>query len=168
MILTFEKIRELYWNEKDSQKLQELPKNFFEDVADYLKKREDENIRSVVMDLINRRNRKVLNMALSHIKTKTYPSGLTEKEKILFEDILNSLKNFRTGIFTNIDLKEEAKKTIETKNEKDGFVVIKESLPCFIGPDMKTYRLKKGDKVYLPKDLRELLIKNDACSPICD
>lgn len=173
MVLTFEKIREVYWNEKDNQTIQELPKNFFSEVSDYLKRDGNETVKNIIEDLLNRRERKILSLSLTAMRTNTFPvSNLTEDEKLLFENILKNLNEFRKSIFEDkkfeiSEQKEEKEEPkMDVKAETDRLVLINENLPCFVGPDLKTYRLKKGDKIYLPNDLLNLLMKNNYCEVI--
>jgi len=173
MVLTFEKIREVYWNEKDNQTIQELPKNFFSEVSDYLKRDGNETVKNIIEDLLNRRERKILSLSLTAMRTNTFPvSNLTEDEKLLFESILKNLNEFRKSVFKDkkfeiSEQKEEKEEPkMDVKAETGRLVLINENLPCFVGPDLKTYRLKKGDKIYLPNDLLNLLMKNNYCEVI--
>lgn len=178
-MLTFEKIRELYWNEKGSQKLQDIPENFFVDAAEYLRG-DDETIKTAINELIESRQSKILKMAVMSLKSPVAKHhNLTKDEEKLFSIVLNSLKEFRSNILEGKVTEETAdddKNTYRTTEPeekdaqikagdgvKEGFCMIKENLPSFIGNDMKTYHLRKGDKVYLPKELMSLLVKTGAC-----
>lgn len=167
MILTFEKIRELQWNEKNNKNLQELPKNFFQDVKEYLARTKDNYSKIVVEDLIDMRIRKILNFAINYFKTKEIPKNMTEQEKDLFESILSYILNFRKKYieveskieekdFINEKLKEEKDRKVET-------VIVEKDIGPFVGTDLKVYNLKKGEKIVLPEDLKNLLIKYEYC-----
>lgn len=173
-MLTFEKIREIYWKEKESQKLQEIPVNFFRDSSEYMKGG-DEPIKAAINDLIDSRQNKILKMAFISAKTGTpKPQNMLPEEEPVFCSVMSSLKGFRSNILEGkpaaISVISEKTPSCETETAsstqekiKEGFCMIKESLPSFIGNDMKTYHLKKGDKVYLPGDLMSLLVKKGAC-----
>lgn len=181
MVLTFEKIRELYWIERDRKELQELPENFFQELREYLKKKgDDEQVKNVAMDLINRRVKKILEAALIYTQTKIYPINLTEEEKVLFEEILKIIKRFNdlvfeitsssveeTNFIENIENKgikqkeENNDQTTDREKKQNNEVIVKEDLPTFVGPDLKVYTLKKGEKVELPKELKEFLAKKN-------
>lgn len=177
MMLTFEKIREIYWKERESQKLQEIPENFFGDSSEYMKG-SDEPIKAALNDLIDSRQSKLLKMAFVAAKTgSSKPHNLLREEEPVFYSIVNSLKDFRSNILEGKTPANHPEKSEETRSApceaghvsgtqekiREGFCMIKESLPSFIGNDMKTYHLKKGDRVYLPSDLMSLLVKNGVC-----
>ncbi len=188
-MLTFEKIMELYREEKKSDtKLQKMPEDFLLEASEYLKG-SDETIKRVISDLMFSRQQKILKMALLSVRTESLskPANLMACEENLFAEILNTLKSFRSRMVNlegmmkhmpEISLENDAESSVspalETmqspqplptaqKTETDGFCLIKETMPSFMGTDMKTYHLKKGDKVYLPKDMREFLEKKGIC-----
>lgn len=185
MILTFEKIRDLQRNEKDSKNLQELPKNFFQDVNEYLNRTKDNYSRFVVEDLIDMRIRKIVNLAINYFKTKEIPKNLLEEERKLYDIILNYISNFRKnvlegksfqeeGIAIKIDEKTDSLKDniqeiknlkieLEVKKEKNSSIIVEKDIGPFVGPDLLIYNLKKGERVTLPEDLKNLLIKYGYC-----
>ncbi len=169
MVLTFEKIREFYWEEREKKELQELPKSFYAELSEYLKRKGDEQAKNVAEDLINRRLKKMMDFALVYLKTKIYPMNLTEEEKVLFEEIVRSLRRFNEIILNRevvVEEKKDEEKADREGKPKDGMVIVKKSLPPFVGPDLKIYKLKKDDKVYLPEELKELLIKKGVVEEI--
>lgn len=177
MVLTFEKIRELYWAERDKKELQELPENFFKELNEYLKKKgEDKQIRQVVNDLINRRLKKIIESAILYLTTKIYPINLTEEEKVLFKEILECIKRFNEIIFTSNEERVARENTKEDESRKNNSnhnsnpreetFIVKKSLPPFVGPDLKTYKLIEGEKVKLPKELKEFLLKKNVIAKI--
>lgn len=169
MVLTFEKIRDFYWKEKNSHNLQPIPKGFYSEISPYMLGK-DEIIKNVINDIIDRREAKILNIALSSLKSSSYakPSNMSDEEEHLLEQILGSMRLFKAGISgasAQAPQKTEPDKMQEEKKEpeSDGFVIVKENIPSFIGNDMKTYHLKKGDRVYLPDDLKRLLLERGIC-----
>jgi DNA replication initiation complex subunit (GINS family) len=184
-MLTFEKIMELYREEKKSDtKLQKMPEDFLLEASEYLKG-SDETIKRVISDLMFSRQQKILKMALLSVRTDSLskPANLMAGEESLFAEILSTLKSFRSRM-ANLEgaikqMPEVSLEDVESPNlpepasaaqlpdsqktETDGFCLIKETMQSFMGTDMKTYHLKKGDKVYLPKDMREFLEKKGIC-----
>ncbi|GEM_PF-1320464 len=163
MILTFEKIRALQWKEKNEKKLQELPENFYEELREYVEKSKQDNAILVAKDLIDTRSRKIFDAVINYFKTKEIPVNMTKEEKEMFYTVLEIFSNFRESLFKEFI---HQKEKIEEKKEEvkeSGFVIITENLPCFIGPDLKAYELKKNDKVFLPEDLKSLLLKYGYC-----
>jgi DNA replication initiation complex subunit (GINS family) len=193
-MLTFEAIRDLERGEREAKTLQELPDNFLDEVREYITKKESvpekgsedlkeiETVKGSLKRLFEIRERKIVEQAISSIKTGFPTENLTKSEAELHSFILEKLKTHRERFFADIkkpsEIKEKAK-TEETKEvpeketkeepvkkepleEKQAeFQVIKE-LPEFVGPDMKTYRLKESQILKegdLPKSLNELLLK---------
>ncbi|MBI5347518.1 MAG: DNA replication complex GINS family protein [Candidatus Aenigmarchaeota archaeon] len=158
-MLTFEKIRDMERMEKNSKNLQKLPENFLKDVKEYLEiKRgldilEVESARNTVKRLFELREQKLVNLALYSARTNMPVENLTEREMELFSRITDSIKSFRVDF-------DEPYSVAEKPAEKERRFRVMKHLPEFIGPDMKTYTLNKGDVTVLPDELAELLAKN--------
>ncbi len=166
-MLTFEAIRETERAERENKKLQELPENFFDLISDYMRKKEKikdktsldileiENAKNTIKRLIDLREKKVTDIAIMSARTDLVPENLTVQEKILFEEIVNGLKIFRSKITEQMK-----------KKPKEIVYKVKKSIPDFIGPDMKVYNLRENSIISLPKDLADLLINEDVLEKI--
>jgi DNA replication factor GINS len=161
--ITYELIRKIQREEQASTKLTKLPENFFEAVAQYIEKKlqtekkstlEIKNIQMLVEDIFNRRERKILNLAIIGARTNIPPENLLEEEKIFYEQLVNTIKKRREEKLEKI-LKGE-------KKEFATLVVFKEDVPQFLGADEKMYGpFKKGDIARLPEEnVKILLSKN--------
>ena len=171
-MLTFQKIREVQREEKDTTDLQDLPDTFFKDVKDYLKRKENvedktdseqreiDNIKNTIKNIIELREKKLINSTLYAVRTGMPPENMTPSEKKTYEIIKKALKELRKDFFEKVERGEEItqKETPEPKEKKDKYIVKKE-VPPFVGPDLKEYNLKKGKRVDLPKPLNDLLLK---------
>ncbi|MBI4895334.1 MAG: DNA replication complex GINS family protein [Candidatus Aenigmarchaeota archaeon] len=166
-MLTFESIREIERSERDSKKLQKIPENFFDLVIDYMDKKdrirektslellEIENAKNTVKRLLDLREKKVMELALACSRTGTVPENLTIVEKDLFQRTIDILRKFRDSV------------SDEMKKKPSEIVYkVKKSIPDFIGPDMKVYNLRENDIVSLPRELVELLIKENVLEEI--
>ncbi|MBI5332675.1 MAG: DNA replication complex GINS family protein [Candidatus Aenigmarchaeota archaeon] len=161
-MLTFEAIRNVERDERENKKLQKLPDNFFDTVRDYLKKKEEmkdkssldaleiENAKNTVKRLLDMREKKVIEIAIMSSRTGLAAENLTDEEKRLFEQAVTSLKDFRDNIYAQ--MKKEPAETVYK---------VKKSMPDFVGPDMKNYSIRENDVISLPKDLADLLIKEN-------
>ncbi len=161
-MLTFEKIRELERVERDGKKLQNLPDDIMNQLCDYLRRKEKtkdkssadlmelENVKNTIRRFFEFRERKLLTSVLDTIRTGLPPENLTREEEKVFYELVFSLKHFREAFF------EELQK--EPGQEKPVYKV-KKTIPEFVGPDMKTYKLTENELVELPKELEELLLK---------
>ena len=192
-IITYETVYETLRKEKFKNDLQQLEENFFNDVLRYMTERKKtllsseskdsifaseniiktkkqiENIQKIISELYERRETKLIQLALTASRTN-YPqdsSSMTFEEKKLYFDLVNKLNTYRENILNNIlsgkipELKEES--------NKDELKLIKflESVPQFIGDDLKTYGPFETEEVAnLPKRVSEILLKNKRAEEI--
>lgn len=158
--ITFELIRKIQREEQTSPKLTRLPENFYEKLSLYLEQKrklseenrkvalELKNVKALVEDIFNRRERKIINQAIITVRTKIPPENLTEEEKEFFDDLVKTIG-------------ERRKKTlgeILSEKKEGNLVVFKEDVPQFVGSDEKVYGpFKKGDKAKLPEENVKIL-----------
>ncbi len=202
--ITYETLFELLRREKGREDLQALPENFFEDVVDYLKDKskilektgmfaEDEvektriqlqNIKKIIKELYDRREKKITVMALDKARTQSNiidTSSLLGEELSLFNTVEGNLSNFRQSILHNIinqkipeAVKQEAQtlnitlkpaKDIEDKTEEgNSNAVIKflHAVPKFVGKNLEIFGpFMEGETTELPKELAEVLVKKE-------
>jgi len=159
-MLTFELIRELQMREKEEKQLQPLPPKFYEELKEYLdSKREDEISKSMALDLIERRLRKMLTLLPSCLRARIEPKNLSPEEREIFRRMGEVVTQFLSFSFQPI--KEEPR---EEKKEK---VVITRNLKPFVWRDMKVYELKEGEVIEdLPDDLKEFLLRHQCCKVV--
>ena len=158
-MLTFDSIRDVERAEKDSKKLQKLPEDFFDQLADYFIRKnsmsdkasadiiEMENVKNVIKRLIDLREKKLVEMALINARTGTLPENLTKNEQQIFQGIVGNIKNLRNSIFSCFD----GSKIPRYRAIKD--------IPKFVGPDMKTYEFAEGQIVDVPQQINDFLLK---------
>ena len=145
-MITFDGIRDIHRVEESSKILTKLPESFVSDVSDYLKEKSgneaDKAINSL-QSIFNIRMMKIFEMACIKIK----PENMVEEESEMFGEIASVIEKNENWFLQDSDTSE--------------FEVL-EDLPAFLGPDMKTYTLKKGQiivKNTLPTTLNYFLIK---------
>lgn len=163
--ITFEFIRKIHLSEKNSTTLTKLPENFFLSSINYLNKKkktisnddrkstlELRTIERLIEDIFNRRERKILNLAIISARTGLPPENLTEEEKTFYNSLLDLIKSRRETslkIFSSTDIP-------KNKNK----VTFKENVPAFVGSDMVTYGpFKKGDIAVIPEDNMKILLE---------
>jgi len=207
--ITYETLYEILRREKTRDELQKLNQGFFSDVAKYLKEKEEfleqsrkkedmfsneekdkvdkqiENIRKILKDLYEKRERKIIKASLDVSRTPSInidTSVMLKEEKEFYDNILNLLNCFRKGILLNIqqaklpEIKKQAKINQESKEKKDGednrknkeedkkeenikSVKIIHSVPKFVGPDLKEYGpFEDGEDIKVPLDIADVLI----------
>lgn len=169
LMLTFEKIRDLERQERETKDLAKLPDKFLEDVAEYLERkkgsddRETKNIENTLKRLFEHRERKLLELVLYSAKTGQNVDNISSYEKECFDSLLSLFRDHRnkiSSVFSSTITKKEIKAPEpETRNE---YYRVKRTLKTFVGPDLKNYTLKENDvieKESIPKNLRDLLLE---------
>lgn len=162
--ITYELIRRMQREEQKLPKLSRLPENFFNAIAGYLSQKrslmerdsrkdflEIKNVERLVEDMINRRERKIMNAAIVYARTKIQPENLLEEEKSFFNSMVALIKGRRDGLLDRI---------ISSEEGGSNMVVFKEDLPEFVGTDTKLYGpYKKGDTANLPMENATVLLQ---------
>lgn len=162
-IITFEAIKKVYDEErKHDNKLSPIQDDFFKKAIDYLnikkqmaKSKNDEkslievkNLERILEEIFNIRERKIVNLALIHVRSKIDIKNLTSNEKNVFEAIVKVLSESR----------ENFKKAIKGKIS---YIVFKTDYHQFVGFDGKKYGpFRAGDKVNIdeiPKEFIKIL-----------
>ena len=124
--ITYETLFELLKREKDTTDLQKLEPNFFNYFVDYLNEKKNmlnkedtlfsydekkkvekqiENAKRIIKEIYERREKKILNIALMKSRTKSNvidTSALLENEKMFFDEIVKVLNLFRNEVINNI------------------------------------------------------------------
>jgi DNA replication initiation complex subunit (GINS family) len=127
--ITYETLFELLRREKNRDDIQKLDQNFLDEAADYIKEKTDvakqqkekndlfaaeetrkaelqiANIKKIMRELYNRRERKIIYMAIDASRSSTSlvdTSNLLNKERIIFDEMVNLLNKYRQGILFHI------------------------------------------------------------------
>lgn len=162
--ITYELIRKVQREEQKQPKLTRLPDNFLDSVSSYLQQKrqltlkdekkvalEVKNAERLVEDIFNRRERKIVNLALIAARTRMQPDNMTEEEKAFFEELTSMLKNRRDRMLG---------KVLKAEKELVSMVVFREEVPAFVGADGKTYGpFRKGDVAKLPEENVKVLLE---------
>lgn len=209
--ITYETLFELLRREKDRGELQKLDSSFFNNVLRYLKdkqaildkqqgdmasvedkkKTEDqlENVRKIIKDLYNRREKKIVNMAIDKSKNKSAivdNSIFLKEERELFDSFVNVLSNGRENVLFNvIGLKEPVSLggVVEQKKDLVGEIVHKEevmkkdtklvrflsAVPKFVGKELEEYGpFEEEDIASLPIEIANVLINKKRVEEITE
>ncbi len=201
--ITYETLFEILKREKDMADLQKLDANFFENFVEYLNEkkkmmekedalfsydekkkveRQIDNAKRMAKEIYERREKKILNIALIKSRTKSNiidTSALLENEKRLLDDAEKVLNHFRESIIRNVmegrgpDLKDFFKgpievegsadisnpKTEETREKDTKLVRFLASVPKFVGKELEEYGpFAEEDIANLPSEIANLLI----------
>ena len=192
--ITYETLFELLKREKDTTDLQKLEPNFFNYFVDYLNEKKNmlnkedtlfsydekkkvekqiENAKRIIKEIYERREKKILNIALMKSRTKSNvidTSALLENEKMFFDEIVKVLNLFRNEVINNIITGEYASKAAvesEKKDEKNmpgedkstKIVRFLYAVPKFVGKELEEYGpFAEEDISKLPGEIADVLI----------
>jgi DNA replication initiation complex subunit (GINS family) len=190
-VLTYETLFELVMREKGREELQKLDETVYADILAYLSQKKElsrssemadsnehlmqqlRNIKRLIKELYERREKKIINLALMRSRTGSDAmdlSVLLEPERMLFLSLVEKLDNARSEIIGSI-ISERAKpaaieKPVEVPKpeEKTSSCVVKflSEVPRFLGKELEVYGPFNKDEVQeLPKELADLLIARE-------
>ncbi|HLC86457.1 MAG TPA: hypothetical protein VJG30_04185 [Candidatus Nanoarchaeia archaeon] len=192
-VITFDSLYEALRLEKYKTELQKLDKNFYKKSVKYLEekkailksqeskdsvfanesiiktKRQLENTRMIIKELYEKREAKIINMALFNSRSAGSvqdTESLLEEEKDMYNTILGIFNNFRINVLYNLlegkgpqKVKETNTTTEEVKSNK--LVRFTEAVPKFVGNDLNIYGPYEAEDVAnLPGKVAEILVKN--------
>lgn len=204
VVLTYETLYELLRKEKARPELNKQDENFLRDALNYLRERQQAyddnlakndifsqserdklhiqitNIRKILRDTYDLRERKILTMAVNHSRTGAYipdTTNLQPSETDMFNAICGILKQYRAGIlYRLIELREPdvmptilsipAKKETQqeqqaiTKDNNQKTVRFLDTVDQFVGEELETYGpYVPNDIAKLPNTLANILIE---------
>lgn len=159
-MLTYETLMGMLGKEKTSNKLINLPPDFFTLAQAYLDKKEKlktkadswelDSAKRILQDIVELRERKILNHALFFVRSGVRPENMVEEELQFFNRLVEVIQDWQG----------KKKALLEAKQKPRMLVAMLEAVDRFVGLDMKTYGpFKPGDITTLPKENAELLIK---------
>ena len=176
--LTYDELFDTYLREKSQEELQQLAPDFFERLAAYmsnkqaavrtsatdtfsLQKKEKalhqmRNIRKVIQDLYDRRERKIVQMALVKARTDSPAldfSAFSPEEQLLFDSLAEVLGKARTEKLT-------ALLDVPVGPEQERAVVFLEDMPAFMDKQLQRHGpFKAEETARLPATLAAMLIE---------
>jgi DNA replication initiation complex subunit (GINS family) len=198
--ITYDLLFDIIRIEKSRDDLQKLDDKFYKDVADYIITKESVitnpntptgereltriqlgNIKRLLIELYDRREKKIINLAIYKIKTSSgmiITDSLLAEEKILFEKLCLELSKYRlsiidnviTGKAPNMDLvhvSETVKSSVRVPSIVDDSeysssvrsVRFTRPVPRFLGPELEVYGpFEENDIASLPSKIADVLV----------
>ncbi len=199
VVITYETLFELLQREKERVDLQRLEPTFFTDTISYIKEkkkileaknesvfaseekkkteRQLENIYKILKELYERREKKIISVALDKSRTKSNlidTTALLNEEKVFFDAVTHLLDVYRESILYSVlnekmPFMQEISKVMPKPNEdfKTALELKKAArlvrfisqVPKFVGPELEEYGpFGEEDIANLPAEIAEILI----------
>jgi DNA replication initiation complex subunit (GINS family) len=204
--ITYETLYELLRREKSREELQKLDSDFLQSVFRYLddknkilvapqtgifgaeehRKTQNQliNVKTILTELYNRREKKIINAALDESRTGTMLLNkelLLAQEKVLYDELVNVLKGSRKEILLNtlalkasesakpVEANDESPKDLKTEpiSQNSKKLRFKQEVPKFMGTDLQVYGPFKPDQeAVLPSDVAKVIINKGKAEEI--
>ena len=206
VVITYETLFELLQREKERSDLQKLEPTFFSDVIGYIgekkkifeakegpfakeerrkTERQLENIYKILKEFYERREKKIITLALDKSRTKSNlidTSALLKEEKVVFEALTNLLDNYRDSILYSIlnekmpfmnamqtddkSPREDFKTALDMKKPTK-LVRFMAYVPKFVGPELEEYGpFEEEDIANLPTEVAGVLVSKGKAEEI--
>jgi len=185
--VTYDSIFELLMREKSREELQKLNSNFFTDLLNYISEKRKaadtpakdtfsleekersskqiQNIKRMLTEFYERREKKILNMSLIRSRTGADiidTSALLAEEKMLFDAMVAQLDYYRNSILfklLNVEPTTAEEKPPETQKDTK-LVRFLHDVPKFVGKELEIYGpFVEEDMANLPSELADVLIE---------
>ncbi len=195
VVITYETLYETLRREKLRAELQPLDKSFLKDIVNYLNDKQSifdsqmkktsifsgsetqktqkqiENIKRMIQELYEKRENKIVDLAkyASRTDEKNVYQEMLEEEKVLYEELVSLLNNFRKNVLLNVlslrtpdvHQKEEPKELKKDDKPNNRLIRFLHATPKFVGDDLKVYGpFEEEDVAALPLKVADILIKN--------
>lgn len=190
IVLTYETLYEMLRREKERSELQKLPETFLLDTLSYLREKDallqktrhkadifsaDErrkltlqiqNIRSIIREIYDRRERKIMEMALSKSRTGTNiidTTPLLTEERAMHDIVVSELESQRRHtLHCILELREPdipvAPVTVQT-TPTTRHVKFTQHVDEFVGSQLEKYGpFNTDDSAYLPAEIADILV----------
>lgn len=203
VVITYETLFELLHREKERTDLQKMEPAFFSDVIGYIKdkkkilgakdstfaqeerrktERQLENIYKIIKEIYERREKKIILLALDKSRTKSNlidTSSLLKEEKVVFEALSDLLDTYRDSILYSVlneqmpfmqpiakAPKEEFRPASELKKPTK-LVRFISYMSKFVGPELEEYGpFDEEDIASLPFEVADVLISKGKAEEI--
>jgi|SRR3989344_2058403 len=196
-LITYENLYEILRLEKYKKELQQLDKDFFDKVSRYLNekksilegyeskdsvfanksiiktKKQLENINILLRELYEKREAKIVQMALFNSRTGDgleNSSIMLPQERKLYDELITLLAQMRFAVLEKIVEGKKPDIQVESevlKNPSLKVVKFVDSVPEFVGEDMNVYGPFKAEDIgNLPVKVAEILIKNNMAKEV--
>jgi len=205
VVITYETLFELLKREKERNDLQKLEPSFFSDTITYIKdkkkildarsdsvfageerkktERQLENIYKIIKELYERREKKIISLALDKSRTKSDlidTTALLKEERVVFDALTSMLDSYRDAILYSLlnekmpfmlaaeqkKPKEDFKTALELKHTMK-LVRFTDHIPKFVGTELEEYGPFEGEDIAnLPAEIADVLVNKGKAEEI--
>lgn len=203
IIITYETLYDTLRREKNRAELQKLDDSFYQNAIEYIKNKKEilnsqekkqsifttievqktrkqlENIQKMLKELYERRESKIIQLALMSSRTNVLSNDkslMLKEEKQFYDEIKEHLNHFRENVLQKIvigkepDVQRGQPKDLKTDiapTKKTKLVRLTHEIPKFVGLDLNTYGpFEREDIASLPMEIAELLINKKKAEEI--
>ena len=210
MTITYETLFEILRREKNQDDLQKLDPKFFDELDEYVEEKNNSlnekprldqfmegyeneqnaikiqltNIRKIIRDIFDRRERKIMEMAINKAKTGSNiidTSALLPQEKDFFNAQIKLISEFRYDVLEPVltsqkpgsraleDKLEQKDLNMAVKEENTELKKVKvtEAIPKFVGVDLEIYGpFSQHEEIELHPEIAEMLVKTNRAKVI--
>jgi DNA replication initiation complex subunit (GINS family) len=205
--ITYDLLFDILRIEKSREDLQKIDDKFYINIVEYLHSKEAVidnpntphgereltkiqlgNVKKLLVELYDRREKKIINLAIYKIKTGSgiiSTQTLLEEEKPLFDSVHAQLSRYRSAILYNViegkdptiaaTIVEPTHNLTNTESAKDASedsdydssegiksVRFTKSVPRFMGPELETYGpFEENDIASLPSKIANILLRKE-------
>lgn len=194
--ITYETLFDLLRVEKSREDIQGLHASFYHDVVAYLQQKEEllkkkehesdlravdelrklrvqlDNIHKLIRDIYERRERKILDLALNKSRTQSTtitPQHLLPEELTFYQELIAVLDTTRCGVLQRLLQRQlpalhyssSVPRSEDQKENKSLGILVRflHPVPSFLGPSLEIHGpFLEHDVAYLPKEAASLLI----------
>lgn len=210
--VTYDLLFDILRYEKSRDELQALDEDFFKNISEYLEIKQVlllnvntptgereltriqiNNVKKILTELYERRERKIINLALYKIKTGSElvnSVALLKEEKFLFDSIFDVLFKYRsqilevlldnkvpnpTSTLNSMNTLETPLNSVQKKSmdsQEESFDIIKsvrflKPVPKFLGPELENYGpYEEYDIASIPSRIANILIRKERAEEI--
>lgn len=190
--ITYETLFDIVRNEKKREELQKLPETFFQDLVQYIQdksalltkspdsklfadaeqektKKQLANIKKFVNELYDRREKKLVNLALISVKTNSLldDSALLDEEKQILEALIRILEQYRGSLLQPLLVLNKPNVKAKQTTNISKTVRFLQPVPKFVGKELEVYGpFDEEDVANLPIEIANLLIEKSRAEEI--
>jgi len=167
-MITYETLRSIDQQERKSAMLAKLPDRFLQEVRAYLEKKEAisekkedqwelQSAKQKFQTIMENRERKIVNLTLSFIRSGAVPENMMPEEQELFDGLVRSIRDFQG----------RREKAMSGERPQVKTLAFLQDLPRFVGIDMGYYGpYKSGDMATVPEENAKLLVEKGAAEVV--